>query len=61
MADRMGYTEVIEAAGARFATDTCQGVIKGRFHAMAPTPPKHAITPSPEQIQNPPVALDDAD
>ena len=37
MADRMGYTEVIEAAGARFATDTCCVVapIKGRFHAMA--------------------------
>ena len=37
MADRMGYTEVIEAAGAKFATDTCCVVapIKGRFNALA--------------------------
>ena len=36
MADRMGYTEIIEAAGAKFATDTCCVVapIKGRFNAM---------------------------
>ncbi len=37
MADRMGYTEVIEASGAKFATDTCCVVspIKCRFHVMA--------------------------
>jgi predicted aconitase len=37
MADRMGYTAIIEAAGAKFATDTCCVVapIKGRFHALA--------------------------
>ena len=37
MADRMGYTAVIEAAGAKFATDTCCVVapIKGRFAALA--------------------------
>jgi predicted aconitase len=37
MADRMGYTAVIEAAGAKFATDTCCVVapIEGRFHALA--------------------------
>jgi predicted aconitase len=37
MADRMGYTEIIEAAGAKFATDTCCVVapIKGRFKALA--------------------------
>ena len=37
MADRMGYTEIIERAGAKFATDTCCVVapIKGRFKAMA--------------------------
>jgi predicted aconitase len=37
MADRMGYTQVIEASGARFAADTCCVVapIKGRFDAMA--------------------------
>jgi len=37
MADRMGYTAIIEAAGAQFATDTCCVVapIKGRFTALA--------------------------
>ena len=37
MADRMGYTAVIEAAGVKFATDTCCVVspIKGRFKGMA--------------------------
>lgn len=37
MADRLGYTEIIEAAGAKFAADTCCVVapIKGRFKAMA--------------------------
>lgn len=37
MADRMGYTKIIEAAGAKFATDTCCVVapIKGRFKALA--------------------------
>jgi predicted aconitase len=37
IADRVGYTRVIEASGARFAADTCCVVapIKGRFHAMA--------------------------
>lgn len=37
MADRLGYTEVIEASGAKFAADTCCVVapIKGRFKAMA--------------------------
>jgi predicted aconitase len=36
MADRLGYTEVIEAAGAKFAADTCCVVapIKGRFKVM---------------------------
>jgi predicted aconitase len=35
--DRLGYTRIIEAAGARFATDTCCVVapIQGRFAAMA--------------------------
>ncbi len=37
IADRMGYSAIIEAAGAKFATDTCCVVapIKGRFRAMA--------------------------
>jgi hypothetical protein len=37
MADRMGYTEIIEAAGAKFAADTCCVVapIQGRFGALA--------------------------
>jgi len=36
MADRMGYTAIIEAAGVKFATDTCCVVapIKGRFNAL---------------------------
>ena len=37
IADRMGYTKIIEESGAKFATDTCCVVapIKGRFHALA--------------------------
>lgn len=37
LADRMGYTAVIENSGARFAVDTCCVVapIRGRFHALA--------------------------
>jgi predicted aconitase len=37
MADRMGYTQIIEESGAIFATDTCCVVapIRGRFHALA--------------------------
>jgi predicted aconitase len=37
IADRMGYTKVIEDAGAIFATDTCCVVapIRGRFNALA--------------------------
>jgi predicted aconitase len=36
-ADRLGYSRIIEAAGARFACDTCCVVapIRGRFHVMA--------------------------
>jgi hypothetical protein len=37
IADRMGYTGLIEASGAKFAVDTCCVVapIKGRFNSMA--------------------------
>ena len=37
IADRMGYTAIIEASGAKFAADTCCVVapIKGRFRALA--------------------------
>jgi hypothetical protein len=37
LADRLGYTRVIEASGAKFAVDTCCVVapIKGRFTALA--------------------------
>lgn len=37
MADSLGYTKIIEASGAVFATDTCCVVapIRGRFHALA--------------------------
>jgi predicted aconitase len=36
IADRMGYTETIEASGAKFAADTCCVVapIKGRFNTL---------------------------
>ncbi len=36
MADMMGYTRIIEEAGAKFAADTCCVVapIKGRFKAL---------------------------
>lgn len=37
IADRMGYTQIIEACGAKIAADTCCVVapIRGRFHALA--------------------------
>ena len=37
MADLMGYTQTIEASGAKFATDTCCVVapLKGRFQVLA--------------------------
>jgi len=37
IADRLGYTDIIEKAGAVFAVDTCCVVapIRGRFHALA--------------------------
>jgi predicted aconitase len=37
ISDRMGYTQIIEESGAKFAADTCCVVapIKGRFSAMA--------------------------
>lgn len=37
IADRMGYTALIEASGAKFAADTCCVVapLKGRFNVMA--------------------------
>ena len=37
LADKRGYTETIEAAGGKFACDTCMAVapLKGRFKALA--------------------------
>ncbi len=37
MADKLGYSKIIEASGAKFAADTCCVVapIKGRFNAIA--------------------------
>lgn len=37
IADRMGYSQIIEASGAKFAADTCCVVspIQGRFRALA--------------------------
>lgn len=42
LADKRGYTETIETAGAKFACDTCMAVapLKGRFHAIATTSAK---------------------
>lgn len=37
LADRLGFSEVIQASGAKFAVDTCCVVapIRGRFHTLA--------------------------
>lgn len=42
LADKRGYTEVIEKAGGKFACDTCMAVapLKGRFRAVATTSAK---------------------
>jgi predicted aconitase len=42
LADKRGYTEIIERAGGKFACDTCMAVapLKGRFKALATTSAK---------------------
>ncbi|MDR0797826.1 MAG: aconitase X catalytic domain-containing protein [Nitrososphaerota archaeon] len=42
LADKRGYTAIIEAAGGKFACDTCMAVapLKGRFNALATTSAK---------------------
>jgi predicted aconitase len=42
LADKRGYTDVIEQAGGKFACDTCMAVapLKGRFKALATTSAK---------------------
>jgi predicted aconitase len=42
LADKRGYTQIIEAAGGKFACDTCMAVapLKGRFKALATTSAK---------------------
>jgi predicted aconitase len=42
LADKRGYTEVIQAAGGKFACDTCMAVapLKGRFKSLATTSAK---------------------
>jgi predicted aconitase len=42
IADKRGYTEMIERAGGKFACDTCMAVapLKGRFRAVATTSAK---------------------
>jgi len=42
LADKRGYTQTIEAAGAKFACDTCMAVapLKGRFKSLATTSAK---------------------
>jgi predicted aconitase len=60
MADRMGYTAIIEAAGAKFATDTCCVVapIKGRFKALGTDSAKACYYAyAQKRVQNPPADL----
>lgn len=42
LSDKRGYTQIIEAAGAKFACDTCMAVapLKGRFKSLATTSAK---------------------
>ncbi len=42
LADKRGYTQTIEAGGAKFACDTCMAVapLKGRFKSLATTSAK---------------------
>jgi predicted aconitase len=42
LADKRGYTKIIETAGGKFACDTCMAVapLKGRFRAIATTSAK---------------------
>jgi predicted aconitase len=42
LADKRGYTQTIEASGAKFACDTCMAVapLKGRFKSLATTSAK---------------------
>ena len=42
LADKRGYTSIIEAAGGKFACDTCMAVapLRGRFKALATTSAK---------------------
>jgi predicted aconitase len=42
LADKRGYTEIIEKAGGKFACDTCMAVapLKGRFRSVATTSAK---------------------
>jgi len=42
LADKRGYTEIIENAGGKFACDTCMAVapLKGRFKSVATTSAK---------------------
>jgi predicted aconitase len=42
LADKRGYTEIIEQAGGKFACDTCMAVapLKGRFKSLATTSAK---------------------
>jgi predicted aconitase len=42
LADKRGYTQIIEAAGGKFACDTCMAVapLKGRFKSLATTSAK---------------------
>jgi len=62
IADRMGYTRIIETAGAKFAADTCCVVapIKGRFKALITDSAKACYYASgQEQVQDHHQAVDE--
>ena len=54
MADKRGYTATIEAAGGKFACDTCMAVapLKGRFKALATTSAKGCFYSQAEPDEN---------
>jgi predicted aconitase len=53
LADKRGYTDAIERAGAKFACDTCMAVapLKGRFKSLATTSAKGCFYSRHNQMQ----------
>ena len=54
LADKRGYTQTIEAAGGKFACDTCMAVapLKGRFKALATNVSKRMLLLTAEPYEN---------